>query len=171
MIRAQRPASKILEALLLEAGIPEQQRQPMMQLAEPFDARYADFLHALAMRQGMDDHSAAAERVSLMTMHASKGLEFQAVFIAGCEEGLIPFERFGKKSKAELAEEERLFYVAMTRTKRYLFLTHAKKRALMGVIVTPERSRFVDRLEKTLLEVGERAPRKKPDAVQPLLFN
>ena len=62
------------------------------------------------------------------------------------QEGVIPFELFGRKNERELGEEERLFYVGITRTRRYLFLTHAKKRRLRGRVLARRRSAPLDRL-------------------------
>ena len=73
----------------------------------------------------------AAERVKLLTLHAAKGLEFPYVFIAGCEEGFIPWEPEGEGS-ADPEEESRLFYVGLTRASRQVFLTRARTRTLWG---------------------------------------
>ena len=71
------------------------------------------------------------KKFSLMTMHAAKGLEFPVVFITGCEENLIPFKQRNSE-QADIEEERRLFYVAMTRAKDRLYLTRAKKRRIYG---------------------------------------
>ncbi len=146
---------EIVRRLLDGRELSELDQRRFARLATPFGADCAGFLRAIVMGQPVDDYDRDVERVSLMTMHASKGLEFQVVFIPGCEEGLIPFERFGKKSTAELAEEERLFYVAMTRTKRHLILSHANKRLYHGQILTPRRSPLLDRVERELLELAK----------------
>jgi DNA helicase II / ATP-dependent DNA helicase PcrA len=133
----------------------------MQELAMPFGNDYQKFFNSIFTRQGIDDFNENAEAVSLMTIHASKGLEFNTVFIPGCEEGIIPFELFGKKADNELAEEERLFYVGMTRTKKNLFLTHSKKRFIKNRLLNQGKSRFLERLEKELLKSGEREKKKK----------
>ena len=89
-----------------------------------------------------------AEAVSLMTIHASKGLEFSVVFIAGCEEGLIPYgilDTIPEMSET-IDEECRLLYVAMTRAKHLLYLTRAKKRSVYGSFLSGMPSRFLPRV-------------------------
>ena len=85
-----------------------------------------------------------------MTMHASKGLEFKVVFIAGCEQGLIPFNGNGTR-ESDLNEERRLFYVAMTRAKDLLFLSYAKKRSRYGKTEDSSLSSFVRDMDRKLL--------------------
>ncbi|MBN1417801.1 MAG: UvrD-helicase domain-containing protein [Planctomycetes bacterium] len=99
----------------------------------------------------------ALDRVHLMTIHASKGLEFPVVFIAGCEDGLIPYRREGEEP--DLEEERRLFYVGMTRAARRLTLTRARRRFLFGKSVALPASPFVDAIAEELREI-ERAARK-----------
>jgi len=111
------------------------------------------------------------EQVNLMTIHAAKGLEFPCVFIAGCEAGLLPYSLFGQPADPE--EERRLLYVGMTRSSRYLFLTHADRRMLFGRLWESPRSPFLDRIEKDLLEAEKREnPRKRSQTEdrQPSLF-
>jgi len=84
-----------------------------------------------------------------MTMHASKGLEFPVVFITGCENGLIPFIPKEKKHQ-DVQEERRLFYVAMTRAKQELYLSHAEKRNVHGKIEIRSISPFVSDVEQKL---------------------
>lgn len=104
------------------------------------------------------------EAVTLMTLHRSKGLEFPVVFIAGCEEGLLPFRREGESLSEEgMEEERRLFYVGMTRAKNRLFLSHARKRALFGKIREARPSPFLRDIEEELRVLREReAARKTP---------
>ncbi|MFU8769754.1 MAG: ATP-dependent helicase, partial [Desulfotignum sp.] len=89
------------------------------------------FMDQLALDQDPDHLVKAAQKVSLLTMHAAKGLEFPVVFVTGCEQGLIPFAREGAPCQAP-AEERRLFYVAMTRAMDLLCLTYARKRQMFG---------------------------------------
>ena len=135
----------------------------MEDLAFSFGSDYEKFFSGLSMRQGIDYYDNKAEAVSVMTIHASKGMEFNTVFIPGCETGIIPFELFGKKDGHELAEEERLFYVGITRTKRNLFLSHAKKRFIKGRMLLHQRSPLLNRLEKELLKFSARPKKKKKD--------
>ncbi len=129
-------------------------------LSRVFDL--AEFFRSSALRKGADDYVHGLEAVSLITIHSSKGLEFNTVFIPGCEEGVIPFSLFGQENAAE---EERIFYVALTRGVGSVYLSHAKKRLYRGRILEHKRSRFLDRIEKELLESEKRGPkqRKKDD--------
>ena len=85
-----------------------------------------------------------------MTIHAAKGLEFPVVFIAGCENGLLPFQPLDG-DVSDIEEERRLFYVAMTRAKERLYITFAKKRMRFGKIEKRTLSPFVRQIEKKLL--------------------
>ncbi len=118
------------------------------------------FLEYLALGAAADDYSAAGEAVSLMTLHASKGLEFDAVFIPGCEQGLLPYALFDSR-KADVDEEQRLLYVGMTRARKRLFLSHADRRFLLGREYQLPRSPFLDRIEQELLEQTQEKIRKK----------
>ena len=89
-----------------------------------------EFIDELHLQRANDALDARAERISLMTLHAAKGLEFPVVFIAGCEQNLLPLQLDGYASTID--EERRLFYVGMTRAKEQLFLLRAKKRTLFG---------------------------------------
>jgi len=109
---------------------------------------------------GADGYDRRSERVTLMTLHAAKGLEFACVFIAGCEQGLLPYSLF-EATAADPEEERRLFYVGMTRAKRYLFLSHATKRRLFGREYRLARSPFLDPIEEGLLELQSAAPRRQ----------
>jgi len=161
MIKKGDRVADVLKFLMVVGEAPEDAVRSMVSFAEPFGSAYHDFFRACSLRQGADDRDDRAEAVSLMTIHASKGLEFDTVFIPACEKKIIPFELFGDKDDSELAEEERLFYVGVTRTVRNLYLTYAKKRAVKGRILKQERSPFLDRLEEKLLKKGKREPGKK----------
>jgi DNA helicase-2/ATP-dependent DNA helicase PcrA len=102
-----------------------------------------DLLDALRLEQDPDFLDKMGEKVSLMTMHAAKGLEFPVVFVTGCENGTIPFARDGKNVE-DPDEERRLFYVAMTRAKEMLYLTYARKRRIFGREQQRNRSCFID---------------------------
>ncbi|MDY6935972.1 MAG: UvrD-helicase domain-containing protein [Spirochaetota bacterium] len=143
----------------------------IMLLAKPFGNDYDSFFFNLSTRKGIDEYDERTEAVSLMTIHASKGLEFNTVFIPGCEDRIIPFELFEKKGARELHEEERIFYVGITRTRKYLFLTHAKRRYYSGRFLNQQRSRFINRLEKELLHQEKRESKTSvSDEIQLDLF-
>jgi DNA helicase-2/ATP-dependent DNA helicase PcrA len=109
-----------------------------------------DFLDHAALVSDTDEYKAEA-RVTLMTMHAAKGLEFPLVFIAGLEEGLFPHSR-ANDSQDDLEEERRLCYVAITRAEKYLYLTHAMKRRVYGAEMPSEPSRFLMEFPIELIE-------------------
>lgn len=132
---------------------------------------FARFESELALLSDTDLWDARADRVSLLTLHASKGLEFPVVFITGCEDGLLPL-RFGASDDVNLDEERRLFFVGMTRTRERLFLTHAKQRLWHGEFRPQIVSPFVAAIEQELLERTKSLlkPREKPTGEQLHLF-
>ena len=81
----------------------------------------------LALLSDVDHLDQRADRVSLMTLHAAKGLEFPVVFVVGCEDGLLPYRPASENQVADLEEERRLFYVGMTRAQQKLNLTRSQK--------------------------------------------
>ena len=118
----------------------------------------------LALRSDVDLWDPRAERVSLLTLHAAKGLEFPVVFMVGCEQGLLPLH-WGDApiDKATLDEERRLFFVGMTRAERRLLLSHAKQRLIHGKPQKRIPSPFLKDLAETLLEAqASLAPKRKP---------
>ncbi len=139
--------------------------------AVPYGDRLADFLEATVLQSETDAYDPRADRVALMTLHAAKGLEFPVVFIVGCEEGLLPYNRPGQP--ADIEEERRLFYVGLTRARHKLVLTHARKRVLFGQFMENPASRFVNDIEAALKEVREmksRPPERREEGKQLSLF-
>ncbi|MCK4836328.1 MAG: UvrD-helicase domain-containing protein, partial [Candidatus Aminicenantes bacterium] len=132
----------------------------LLDVACKFDNQLEAFLKFVSLGTSMDLYRADIEQVSLMTLHAAKGLEFNCVFIIGCESGLIPYSLF-LKTEPDLEEERRLLYVGMTRAKNFLYLSHAKKRTLHGKTYNLPRSPFLDDIEKELLEVTQSRTKKK----------
>jgi superfamily I DNA/RNA helicase len=126
--------------------------------AIPFETHLGDFLESLALQKETDAYDPRAGRVTLMTLHAAKGLEFPVVFIVGCEEDVIPYRRNGQPVNVE--EERRLFYVGMTRAQQKLILTHAKRRFLFGQQREAQPSRFLADIENSLKEFKKMAARK-----------
>jgi DNA helicase-2/ATP-dependent DNA helicase PcrA len=100
------------------------------------------FLEETALVSDQDAYAGSADAVTLITLHAAKGLEFAVVFIAGLEEGVFPHSR-ALDDERELEEERRLAYVGMTRAKRRLFLSHAWRRATWGMGQASIPSRFL----------------------------
>jgi DNA helicase II / ATP-dependent DNA helicase PcrA len=137
-----------------------------LELLAPLAARCGDdldrFLAELALGDEVDTWDPRADRVSLLTLHAAKGLEFPVVFLVGCEDGLLPL-RFGPRpSPEETAEERRLFFVGMTRARSHLFLSHARKRAWRGSVREAEPSPFLADLEAALLDHASSPARRRP---------
>jgi superfamily I DNA/RNA helicase len=148
----------------------EEVYRKLLDLAEYYNNRINKFIRYLTLGSSPDAYDHKTEKVTVMTLHASKGLEFKCVFIAGCEEGLIPYTLF-KNQETDREEEKRLLYVGMTRAKSYLYLTHATKRFIMGRERTMQRSPFLNRIEKELTEVDKNTyKKKKQDDSQLKLF-
>ena len=111
----------------------------------------AAFLTHAALEAGDNQAQAGQDAVQLMTVHASKGLEFDAVFITGLEEGIFPHEN-ALSDHGGLEEERRLMYVAITRARKRLYLSHAQTRMLHGQTRYNLRSRFLDELPEDVLK-------------------
>jgi ATP-dependent DNA helicase UvrD/PcrA len=116
------------------------------------------FLDKVSLVTDVDLYEDKGNRVSLMTLHCAKGLEFPVVFIVGIEEGLLPHYRRGEEIE-DMEEERRLFYVGMTRAKEKLFLSRAEERSTFGVGRANLASRFLDELPVELLQLEERKGR------------
>jgi DNA helicase-2/ATP-dependent DNA helicase PcrA len=120
-------------------------------------SQYADlaaFLEGTALVGATDDLSEGDGKVSLMTLHAAKGLEFQAVFLTGMEEGIFPHDRTLAEPE-ELEEERRLCYVGITRARSRLYLTHTLVRTLYGATKESLPSRFLREIPEELIEEVE----------------
>jgi uncharacterized protein (TIGR00375 family) len=128
------------------------------------------FLQFTALGTAVDTYRPDLEHVTLMTLHGAKGLEFKAVFIVGCEEGLLPYSLF-KSQVSDIEEERRLLYVGMTRAKKFLFLSHAEKRFLMGREYKLGRSLFLNRIERELIELSQQEKKKAKEPIQRTLFD
>ncbi len=108
------------------------------------------FLQEVSLLTDADAATEDESRVTLMTLHASKGLEFPVVFITGLEEGLFPLAAAAQDRK-ELEEERRLFYVGVTRAERHLYLTHARSRYRYGEQQASVPSRFLDEVDPSMI--------------------
>src|SRR5215211_2164584 len=145
------PAEGTAEALELLAPLAERCRDDLDR-----------FLAELALGDEVDTWDPRADRVSLLTLHAAKGLEFPVVFLVGCEDGLLPL-RFGPRpTRDETAEERRLFFVGMTRARSHLFLSHARRRSWRGSVREAEPSPFLADLQAALLDHAQSAARRRP---------
>ncbi|OGF52987.1 MAG: hypothetical protein A2Z21_08465 [Candidatus Fraserbacteria bacterium RBG_16_55_9] len=113
----------------------------------------AGFLEQIALLSDIDRYSGEEGRVALMTLHASKGLEFDCVFIIGLEENLLPHSR--SVAEEMLEEERRLLYVGMTRARRRLYLSFAHQRSLYGSVALNAPSRFLSELPSEDLAMVE----------------
>lgn len=146
--------------------------EEFLSVTQEFDKRYelevdessdpteklAGFLNDLALVSDIDSLEDESSQVTLMTMHAAKGLEFPVVFIIGMEEGIFPLSR-ALMEEDELEEERRLAYVGITRAEEKLFLTNAFSRTLYGKTQYNKASRFVDEIDDELIS-GEVSPQQ-----------
>ena len=127
------------------------------------EAYLTDYLQDVALLTDADSEGEKDEpRVSLMTIHAAKGLEFATVFVVGLEENIFP-SPLAAISVRELEEERRLLYVAITRAEKHCILTNAKNRFRYGKMEFDNPSRFIDEIDASLIEGGEEAPESSFD--------
>ena len=133
----------------------------------PDDASLHGFLEEIALYTDIEQYDAEADAVVMMTIHTAKGLEFSHVFLVGAEEGLFPSLR-SMDDNAELEEERRLCYVAITRAKKTLTVTHARQRMLYGRTSANRLSRFIRDIPQELLD--RPLPPKRPRPAEDRLF-
>ena len=112
----------------------------------------AEFLEDVALITDLDQDKEEGQKVSLMTVHLAKGLEFPVVSIVGMEEDLFP-SMLSMNSRSELEEERRLFYVALTRAKEKAYLTYAQSRYRWGKLIDAEPSRFIEEIDEKYLDL------------------
>ena len=131
--------------------------QQLVEVAHEFDANAQAegdtlelFLQELALKSDGDSRRDDEGLVTLMTLHNAKGLEYPTVFVVGCEDGVFPHQR--ALDEGGLEEERRLFYVAVTRAMRELYLTYARRRAVFGAPTYSISSRFLDEIPAELTE-------------------
>jgi DNA helicase II / ATP-dependent DNA helicase PcrA len=129
-------------------------------MADTCDNNLSLFLSRLSLGSPVDTYNKAAEQVTLMSIHASKGLEFPCVFIIGCEDGILPFTLLGQDG-CNREEERKLLYVGMTRAKAALFLSYAGKRRLYNRYFELPQSPFLHSIKEELIERGEKKIRKR----------
>ncbi len=154
---------------------PDPDLRPIADALQPLAGKHGTnltaFLSELAVGVDVDLHDPRAERVSLLTLHAAKGLEFRVVFLVGCEDGLLP-HRFGsdEADEADVAEERRLFFVGLTRARERLFLTHARRRHWRGEVRNRSPSPFLGAIRAALLDRQHEAAPATPRGRQLELF-
>ena len=168
------PASEVVKAAILDSGYADHLKtenseeaegrlenlQELVNAAVDYDKEEGgglrDFIDSAALTSDADQYQRDAP-VTLMTMHSAKGLEFPVVFIVGLEDGLFPHSR-SAADPAELEEERRLCYVAVTRAEQFLYVTHAMKRRVYGEELVSEPSQFLNEMPLELLEDVSRGP-------------
>ena len=121
-----------------------------------------NFLEGITLSSDIDDMEESDDKVTLMTLHSAKGLEFPVVFLVGMEEGIFPgYKSIGEQK--ELEEERRLCYVGITRAKKNLYLTCAKQRTIFGSTSCNPISRFIKEIPQELLDGYEEIESKKTE--------
>lgn len=126
------------------------------------EATLPDFLEQVALVADIDNYDAETDRVSLMTMHAAKGLEFPVVYLVAAEDGIFP-SMMSKSEPSEMEEERRLAYVAITRAKKRFIATHSRYRMLYGKTTANKLSAFISEIPEEIVEKhGEHAIVRNP---------
>lgn len=156
--KAQHGAS--VSQLLQKVATESKDMASAVEVLLPLAERHGDHMHAfmasLALGAEVDTWDPRADRVSLLTLHAAKGLEFPVVFMVGVEDGLLPLRFGGSCSNVE--EERRLMFVGMTRARSHLFLAHARRRMAHGKTGESVLSPFMAALDQGLLEPLQPTP-------------
>ena len=116
------------------------------------DIYLKNYLQEIALMTDLDSEGDTDDRITLMTVHAAKGLEFPAVYVVGMDENIFPSERSINIPSA-LEEERRLLYVAITRAKKFCMLTSADKRSKYGELVNYKKSRFIGEIDRKYLDI------------------
>jgi superfamily I DNA/RNA helicase len=140
-------------------------------LAERCGGDLERFRAELSLGVEVDTWDPRADRVSLLTLHAAKGLEFPVVFVVGCEDGLLPLRwpavTPDDADEEQVCEERRLLFVGMTRAQRHLYLSYAAQRVRQGTAQKTSRSPFLADLDAVVCEqIGDAARRQKPRDTQ-----
>ena len=121
------------------------------------DASLDEYLQEISLMSEVDQFDPTIERVTLMTVHSAKGLEYDVVLVTGMEEGLFPVGNSAQEQE-DLEEERRLFYVAITRARKHLYLVNCERRYRFGELSYPTPSRFLGEMSDHLLEFNSTAP-------------
>ena len=143
----------------LESEIRLENLEEFKSITKSYEEEYgvislSDFLNEVSLVSDISEHEDSDNKVSLMTIHAVKGLEFDNVFVIGMEEGIFPhYNSINEGTNAAIEEERRLCYVAITRAKKNLWLLNARTRTLFGNSQQNLPSRFMDEIDPQYLEV------------------
>ena len=132
-------------------NIKELKSNAALLMSEEPEATLPDFLEQIALVADIDNYDSVSDRVSLMTMHAAKGLEFPVVYLVAAEDGIFP-SMMSKSETSEMEEERRLAYVAITRAKKRFIATHSRYRMLYGKTTANKLSEFICEIPEALLE-------------------
>ena len=124
------------------------------------------FLNRITLITDSNTETEKEDKVNLMTIHASKGLEFNVVFLAGVEEEIIPHKRSLEENPENIEEERRLFYVAITRARRHIVITTCAKRKRGLVRIDAKPSPFLKEIPEELMVTHD--PKKKAEAFDPM---
>jgi DNA helicase-2/ATP-dependent DNA helicase PcrA len=160
--------ASIFRTLLMDRKVDTGTIAILESVTHRFGHDYPAFFRFAASALCADDHNPRDRSVSLMTMHAAKGLEFNTVFIAACEDGIVPFTMFGRNDIRQ-AEENRLLYVAVTRAMRSLILTSSLKRSYKGRTLLHQPGHLLERFPGIEFESLISISKKKDDG-QMMLF-
>jgi DNA helicase-2/ATP-dependent DNA helicase PcrA len=161
----------VTEALRRIAGCAGEELRSAVEMLVPLARRHAadaaGFVEEAALALACDAWDPRAERVTLMTLHASKGLQFRVVFIVGCEDSILPL-RWGGGRGPDEEEERRLLYVGMTRAMDRLYLSHAERRRVHGQVRPMAPSPFLEAIAEELVERTRPKERLRPRTVEQL---
>ncbi|MEB5582595.1 DNA helicase PcrA [Enterococcus faecium] len=163
-LEAQARIENLEEFLTVTQEFDKQFEQQNEEDADAPEEKLTVFLNDLALVSDIDNLEEDASQVTLMTLHAAKGLEFPVVFLIGLEEGVFPLSR-ALMEESELEEERRLAYVGITRAEEALYLTNAFSRTLYGRTQYNRPSRFVEEIDQELLEIEGIRPTSKKTPV------
>lgn len=166
------PLSHVMQTIIVDSGMEKEMLEgssedrerlenarELVSLTVRYDGKPAaevleQFLEETSLQSDQDNDTKERSGVRLMTVHASKGLEFDYVFVTGLEQDLFPHKNIGnrKRSKEEEEEERRLFYVAVTRAKKHLYLTYAELRTIFGQKQINAPSEFLEDVPEEISE-------------------
>lgn len=157
-IKKELASSKLLEDEIRLENLNEFKSITKSYEEEYGSATLNDFLDEISLVSDMTEHQDGSNRVSLMTVHSVKGLEFDYVFIVGMEEGIFPhYNAINDGGNSAIEEERRLCYVAITRAKKELYITTAESRMLFGNTNRNMPSRFIEEIDKEYLDIETRS--------------